>query len=84
MGEAVRTALMPLISSLEADGYDAVIEQKPGLVVFRIVAGPDAVCRLPEPPIRTRTNDPALASEERLPGAGPGGVSGTPKLSWIE
>lgn len=42
MGEAVQAALMPLIGSLRADGYDAIVEQKPGLVLFRIIAGPDA------------------------------------------
>ncbi len=42
MGDALRTALKPLISSLEADGYGATIEERPGLVLFRIVAGPDA------------------------------------------
>lgn len=42
MGEPIQQALMPLISSLRSDGYDAIVEQKPGLVLFRIVAGPEA------------------------------------------
>jgi hypothetical protein len=42
MGDALEAALKPLISSLEADGYGAIVEAKPGLVLFRIVAGPEA------------------------------------------
>ena len=35
-------ALAPLISALEADGYGADIDERPGVVAFRITAGPDA------------------------------------------
>lgn len=42
MVDDLRRALSPVVSALEADGYEARIEHKPGVVLFRIVAGLEA------------------------------------------
>jgi hypothetical protein len=38
----VETALAPIVATLEADGYGAVVTESSGVVHFRVTAGPDA------------------------------------------
>lgn len=42
MIERLEEALEPLVSALEADGYSAEIAERPGVISFKITAGPDA------------------------------------------
>jgi hypothetical protein len=42
MSTSVADALAPLVSALEADGYGAVIDERPDVIAFQITAGPDA------------------------------------------
>jgi hypothetical protein len=38
----VEAALEPLVMALQADGYEAVVTEAPGEVLFKIVAGQNA------------------------------------------
>jgi hypothetical protein len=42
MSTSITEALAPLVSALQADGYDATIEESPEIIAFRITAGLDA------------------------------------------
>lgn len=39
---SIEEALQPLVATLQADGYDAVIQSNDAVVGFHITAGPDA------------------------------------------
>jgi hypothetical protein len=43
MQTVLEAALAPVIMALEADGYGAVVVEKPGVISIKIFAGPD-VC----------------------------------------
>jgi hypothetical protein len=42
MTPALRQALAPVVSALEADGYGAVVEEGSGIIYFRVTAGRNA------------------------------------------